>query len=41
VIEWHGVWLSFAAYSLVVAVLFAILFRYRHVRPGPAGPTAS
>jgi len=29
---WHGIWLSFAAYSVVVAVLFAILFRYKHVR---------
>ena len=41
VIEWHDVWLSFAAYSLVVAVLFAILFRYRHVRAGTVGPTRS
>ena len=24
--------MHFAAYSLVVAVLFAILFRYKHVR---------
>lgn len=28
--DWQGIWLSFAAYSLVVAVLFVILFRYRH-----------
>jgi NHS family xanthosine MFS transporter len=31
-LHWHGIWLSFAAYSLVVAVLFAILFRHKHVR---------
>ena len=28
--NWHGIWLTFAAYSLVVAVLFAILFRHKH-----------
>lgn len=27
---WKGIWLSFAAYSLVVAVLFAIVFKYKH-----------
>jgi NHS family xanthosine MFS transporter len=25
--EWTGIWLSFAAYALVVAVLFAIMFK--------------
>lgn len=29
-IDWHGVWLSFAAYALVVAILFAILFKHKH-----------
>jgi len=28
--DWHSIWLAFAAYSLVVAVLFAILFRHKH-----------
>jgi len=28
--DWKGIWLSFAAYSLVVAVLFAILFKHKH-----------
>ncbi|HUC81488.1 MAG TPA: nucleoside permease [Flavisolibacter sp.] len=28
--EWHDIWLSFAGYALVVAVLFLILFRYKH-----------
>ena len=30
--DWHGIWLAFAAYSLVIAVLFAILFRHKHQR---------
>lgn len=30
-IEWQGVWLTFAAYSLVVAILFAIFFKHKHV----------
>ncbi|MEX2123582.1 MAG: nucleoside permease [Woeseia sp.] len=29
-IDWHGVWLSFAAYALVVTILFAILFKHKH-----------
>ncbi|HPT13969.1 MAG TPA: nucleoside permease [Bacteroidales bacterium] len=28
--DWHGIWIAFAAYSLVVAILFAILFRHKH-----------
>ncbi len=28
--EWKATWLIFAAYALVVAVLFAILFKYKH-----------
>lgn len=28
--DWHGIWLTFAVYSLVVAVLFAIFFRHKH-----------
>ncbi len=31
--NWQAPWLIFAGYSLVVAVLFAILFRYKHQRP--------
>ncbi|RLD39633.1 MAG: MFS transporter [Bacteroidetes bacterium] len=27
---WDGIWFSFAAYALVVAVLFAIFFKYKH-----------
>lgn len=28
--DWSSIWLIFAAYSLVVAVLFAIFFKYKH-----------
>jgi len=28
--DWHTIWLVFAAYALVVAVLFAIMFKYKH-----------
>jgi NHS family xanthosine MFS transporter len=26
--DWHGIWLAFSAYALVVAVLFAVFFRH-------------
>jgi NHS family xanthosine MFS transporter len=29
--DWSGIWFAFAGYSLVVAVLFAILFKHKHV----------
>ena len=28
--DWHGIWISFAAYALVVAVSFIILFKHKH-----------
>ncbi len=28
--DWKGIWLTFATYSLIVAVLFIILFRHKH-----------
>lgn len=28
--NWTGIWITFAAYSLVVAVLFAFLFKHKH-----------
>lgn len=28
--DWHNIWLTFAAYALVIAVLFAVLFKHRH-----------
>jgi NHS family xanthosine MFS transporter len=28
--NWHGIWLSFAAYALVIAIVFPFVFRYKH-----------
>lgn len=28
--DWHGIWLSFAIYALVIALLFAVLFKHKH-----------
>ncbi len=28
--DWQGIWLSFAGYALVVAILFSILFKHKH-----------
>jgi hypothetical protein len=28
--DWSSVWFIFAGYSLVVAILFALIFRYKH-----------
>lgn len=28
--DWHNVWLSFSAYALIIAVLFAVLFQHKH-----------
>jgi NHS family xanthosine MFS transporter len=28
--EWNGIWLTFAIYALVIAILFAIFFRHKH-----------
>lgn len=33
--DWTGIWIAFAAYALVVAILFAVFFRHKHV-PGEA-----
>ena len=30
--DWPGIWMAFAAYSLVVTVLFAIFFQYKHTK---------
>jgi NHS family xanthosine MFS transporter len=44
--NWHGIWLSFSIYALIVAVLFVILFKHKHERqlitgahPEPVLPT--
>lgn len=28
--DWHGIWLSFAIYALIVAIAFALLFKHKH-----------
>ena len=28
--DWHSIWLTFASYSLVVAILFAVFFKHKH-----------
>ncbi|HAQ64806.1 MAG TPA: MFS transporter [Bacteroidales bacterium] len=28
--DWQGIWLAFAGYSLVVAILFALFFKHKH-----------
>ena len=28
--DWHNIWLSFACYALVIAVLFAVFFKHKH-----------
>ena len=28
--DWHGVWLTFAVYALVIAILFSIFFKHKH-----------
>lgn len=28
--DWHGIWLAFAGYALVIAILFSVLFKHKH-----------
>ena len=28
--NWQGIWLAFAAYALVIAIIFPFVFRYKH-----------
>jgi len=28
--DWHNIWLSFAGYALVIAILFALFFKHKH-----------
>ena len=28
--DWHSIWLTFAGYSLAIAVLFVIIFKHKH-----------
>jgi NHS family xanthosine MFS transporter len=39
--DWHGIWISFALYSLVVAVLFMFMFKHKHDRASLQGTLAA
>jgi NHS family xanthosine MFS transporter len=28
--DWHNIWLTFAGYSLLIAIAFAVLFKHQH-----------
>lgn len=28
--DWHGIWLAFSIYALIIAILFAVMFRHKH-----------
>jgi NHS family xanthosine MFS transporter len=28
--DWHGIWLCFAGYALVIAIIFPFIFKYKH-----------
>ncbi|PWK78894.1 MFS transporter, NHS family, xanthosine permease [Mucilaginibacter oryzae] len=28
--DWHGIWLTFAAYALAIAIVFPFVFKYKH-----------
>lgn len=30
--DWHNIWLAFAFYALIIAVLFQLLFKHKHVK---------
>jgi MFS transporter, NHS family, xanthosine permease len=30
--DWHNIWLAFAGYALVIAILFALFFKHKHNR---------
>ena len=34
--DWHGIWMTFALYSLAMAIVFVPLFKHRHVRNADA-----
>ncbi|PTX09033.1 MFS transporter, NHS family, xanthosine permease [Sphingobacterium faecium] len=35
--DWHHIWLAFSIYTLILAVLFAILFKHKHDKNLPLG----
>jgi len=38
--DWQSIWLTFAAYALILGLVFPFVFRYRHVAGRPAANTA-
>jgi NHS family xanthosine MFS transporter len=30
--DWYHIWITFAVYALIVSLLFAILFKHKHIR---------
>jgi NHS family xanthosine MFS transporter len=30
--DWHGIWLAFAGYALVLVIIFPFVFRHKHER---------
>ncbi len=38
--DWHGIWISFSLYALVIAVLFLLLFKHKHQTAGNELETA-
>jgi NHS family xanthosine MFS transporter len=28
--DWHHIWLTFAAYALIIAIAFALMFKHKH-----------
>jgi NHS family xanthosine MFS transporter len=35
--DWHNIWFAFAAYAAVIAILFAVLFKHKHVKEEVSG----
>jgi NHS family xanthosine MFS transporter len=35
--DWHHIWLAFSIYTLILAILFAILFKHKHDKNMPLG----
>jgi NHS family xanthosine MFS transporter len=38
VTDWQSTWFTFAAYALVLGIVFPLVFRYRHIRVNTATP---
>ena len=37
--DWHGIWLSFSIYALVLAIIFPIVFKYKHNPDSQVSPS--